>query len=327
VVTPQVPIGSGFDASSTAAEVIDGVDLTGSIAVVTGGHAGLGVETVRALRGVGATVIAAARDTERAARGLDGIADVEIARLDLTDPASIDDFIADFIASERPLHILVNNAGIMMVPLARDTRGYESQFATNHVGHFQLTVGLWPALQRADGARVVAVSSWGHRHSDIVWDDVQYDSREYDALTSYGQSKTANNLFAVEVDRRGHDDGIRGFALHPGSIVTSVAQQLSTEDLQALGLVDEDGEPIIDPSRNMKSPAQGAATSVWCAASPQLDGMGGVYCENCDIAPLVGDADEAEIREFGSRPLGVMPYSVDPESAARLWDLSHSLIS
>ena len=166
-----------------------------------------------------------------------------------------------------------------------------------------------------------------------MWDDPNYDRRAYDVLGAYGQSKTGNNLFAVELDRRGQDDGIRGFALHPGSIVTSVANHTSTKDLQSLGLVDEDGEPIIDPARNMKSPAQGAATSVWCATSPQLAGVGGLYCENCDVAPLVPQLDdpmaaaaqEAEIKAWGSKPLGVMSYSVDPDAAARLWDLSSQL--
>lgn len=274
----QRPIGSGFGAATSAAEVLDGVDLTGRIAIVTGGHAGIGVKTVRALRDAGATVIVPARDVARATTGLAGIGGVEIEPMDLLDPASIDAFVGRLIGSGRPLHMLVNNAGIMMTPLERDARGYEAQLATNHLGHFQLTVGLWPALARAEGARVVNVSSWGHRHSDIVWDDPNYERRDYDPLNAYGQSKTANILCAIEVDRRGADVGIRGFALHPGSIVTSVAAQMSVADLQALGLVDAAGAPIIDPARNMKSPAQGAATSVWCAASPQLDGHGGVYC-------------------------------------------------
>jgi NAD(P)-dependent dehydrogenase (short-subunit alcohol dehydrogenase family) len=333
VASSQRPVGSGFDAASTAAEVVSGIDLGGKVAVVTGGHAGIGVETVRALRDAGATVVVPARDAARAGEGLVGMDDVEVEPMDLLDPASIDAFLQRFAATRRALHILVNNAGIMMVPLSRDSRGYESQLATNHLGHFQLTLGLWPALRRAGGARVVNVSSWGHRHSGIVWDDPNYDHREYDALGAYGQSKTANNLFAVEVDRRGAPDGIHAFSLHPGSIVTSVARQLSTADLRNLGLVDENGDPIIDPDRNMKSVEQGAATSVWCATSPQLDGLGGLYCENCDVAPLVVELDDPataaqrdeEIRAFGSRPLGVLPYSVDSGNAARLWDLSTEL--
>jgi NAD(P)-dependent dehydrogenase (short-subunit alcohol dehydrogenase family) len=333
VPTPQRPLGSGFDASSTAADVLAAVDLTDKVAIVTGGYSGIGVETVRAFASAGATVVVPTRDRARAAKALAGIDRVELEPMDLLDPSSIDSFAERFVVSGRPLHILVNSAATMMGPLARDARGYEAQLATNHLGHFELVVGLWPALQRADGARVVNVSSWGHRHSSIVWDDPNYERRPYDPLTAYGQSKTGNNLLAVEVDRRGEPHGIRGFALHPGSIVTSIANQVSSDDLHAMGLVDEHGERIIDPARNMKSPEQGAATSVWCAASPQLDGEGGVYCENADIAPLVADlADpeaqarrDAEIRQFGSLSLGVLPYSVDPEAAARLWDLSTEL--
>jgi NAD(P)-dependent dehydrogenase (short-subunit alcohol dehydrogenase family) len=327
VLTAQQPIGSGFGAASTAAEVIAGIDLSRKVAIVTGGYSGIGVETVRTLRAAGAEVIVPTRDHARAVEALDGIEGVEFEPMDLLDPRSIDVFAERFVASDRPLHVVVNSAGIMMVPLARDARGYESQFATNHLGHFQLVVRLWPALRRAEGARVVNVSSWGHRHSPIVWDDANYERRDYDPLGAYGQSKTGNNLVALEIDQRGQADGIRGFSLHPGSILTSLARQTSIEDLQKLGLVDDNGEPIIDPARNMKSVAQGAATSVWCATSPQLDGLGGVYCENCDIAPLVPAAaqEDPAIKLFGSTPLGVMPYAVDPEAASRLWDLSTRL--
>jgi NAD(P)-dependent dehydrogenase (short-subunit alcohol dehydrogenase family) len=288
---------------------------------------------VRSLRAHGASVIVPTRNRASALAALAGIEGLEIEPMDLLDPASIDAFAEKFIGSRRPLHILVNSAGIMMVPLTRDARGYESQFATNHLGHFQLVLGLWPALLQAEGARVVNVSSWGHRHSDIVWDDPNYERRDYDPLGAYGQSKTGNNLFAVEIDQRGQEHGIRAFSLHPGSILTSLARHTSIEDLKAIGIVDENGEPVIDPARNMKSVPQGAATSVWCAASPQLDGLGGVYCENCDIARLVPEVDDpeaaaqrdAEVRVFGSTPLGVFAYSVDPESASRLWDLSTTL--
>jgi NAD(P)-dependent dehydrogenase (short-subunit alcohol dehydrogenase family) len=328
--TPQEPIGSGYGAASTAAEVINGIDLTGKVAIVTGGYSGIGVETVRALRGAGAAVIVPTRDHNRAAEALAGIDGVEIESMDLLDPRSIGAFAERFAESGRPLHILVNSAGIMAAPLSRDARGYESHFATNHLGHFQLVLGLWPALLRAGGARVVNVSSWGHRQSPIVWDDVHYEHREYNPVTAYGQSKTANNLFAVEIDRRGRADGIRGFSLHPGSIITPLARHTPVEALRGMGVIDENGAPVIDPARNMKTVEQGAATSVWCATSPQLDGLGGVYCENSDIAPLVaGENDPAaaawraeQITLVGSAPFGVLPYSVDPESAARLWDLS-----
>lgn len=317
----------------SAGEVIAGVDLTGKTAIVTGGYSGLGVETVRALRTAGASVVVPVRNREKAAETLAGVDGVRLEPMDLQDPASVDAFADRFLDGDRPLHLLVNSAGIMAVPLSRDARGYESHFATNHLGHFQLTLRLWPALLRAGagGARVVAVSSWGHRQSDIVWDDVHFERRPYEPMNAYGQSKTANNLFAVELDRRGRDHGVRAFSLHPGRILTPLVRHTDPDVLRRMGMIDENGEPLIDPSRNMKSPEQGAATSVWCATSPLLDGHGGVYCENSDIAPLVPEGDdpaalaEERVRTQESLAFGVMPYSIDPDSATRLWDLSEKL--
>ena len=324
LTTPQAPIGSGFRPASTAAEVISGIDLSNKVAIVTGGYSGIGLETARVLRAAGAKVIIPARDLDKARRALDGVG-VEIAPMDLMDPASIDAFVDHFLDFSQPLHVLVNSAGIMAGPLVRDARGYESQFATNHLGHFQLTTRLWPALRRANGARVVAVSSWGHRRSPVVFDDPNYERRPYDGWLAYGQSKTANILFALAADERGKADGVRAFSLHPGSIAgTGLERHVSREALQAGGVLDEDGRPIIDPARGFKTVEQGAATSVWCATSPQLDGMGGVYCQDCDIAPLVSETNFAA--QLGSLPLGVLPYAVDPEAANRLWDLSQLLL-
>jgi NAD(P)-dependent dehydrogenase (short-subunit alcohol dehydrogenase family) len=329
--TLQKPIGSGFAAASTAGDVLKGLDLSGKIAIVTGGYSGIGLETTRALRSAGARIIVPARDHDKAATALEGLDGVEIEAMDLIDPASIDAFAERFLASGQPLHILVNSAGIMAAPLARDARGYESQFATNHLGHFQLVVRLWPALRQANGARVVSVSSWGHRYSPVVFEDPNFERRDYDRWSAYGQSKTANILFAVALDERGKADGVRAFSLHPGSIVgTGLEKYLSDEELRAFGVIDENGKPIRDPARQLKTVEQGAATSVWCATSPQLDGTGGVYCENCDIAPLVPTEDQANsrmdvIRQGGSLPLGVMPYAVDTEAADRLWNLSERL--
>ncbi|MEV1011994.1 oxidoreductase [Streptomyces sp. NPDC049881] len=321
--TPQQPLGSGLGPATTAAEAVAGLDLTGRTVIVTGGASGLGVETVRALRGAGAAVVVPARDTARAAGTLGGIGGVTVLPMDLADPASVDAFADRFLAGGTPLHALVNSAGIMAAPLTRDADGHESHFATNHLGHFRLTLRLWPALLRAEGARVVSVSSWGHRRSGIVWDDPDYAGRPYDPMDAYGQSKTANVLFAVELDRRGRSSGVRGFALHPGSIVTPLARHQDAASLRRMGVVDEDGTPVIDPSRNLKTPEQGAATSVWCAVSPRLDGLGGVYCENCDIAPLVPEGAE---RADGPGPaFGVLPYAVDPASARRLWEMSERM--
>ncbi|TCL54103.1 NAD(P)-dependent dehydrogenase (short-subunit alcohol dehydrogenase family) [Kineothrix alysoides] len=327
MTTKQTPIGFGFWAGSTTTDVIAGIDLTGKTAIVTGGYSGLGRETVRTLRSAGASVIVPTRDYNRAVNALAGIEGVEIKEMDLLNPASIDAFAEWFLASGRPLHILVNSAGIMACPLARDSRGYESQFSTNHLGHFQLTTRLWPALRRANGARVVSVSSWGHHFSPVVFDDPNFERREYGPWLGYGQSKTANVLFAVALDERGKKNNIRAFALHPGSIFgTGLEKHVPFEELVASGSVDEQGNAVRDPSRNLKTVEQGAATSVWCATSPQLDGMGGVYCENCDIAPL--EAENPENWDIGAAMIvgGVMPYAVDPEAADHLWNLSEQLV-
>jgi NAD(P)-dependent dehydrogenase (short-subunit alcohol dehydrogenase family) len=322
--TEQSPVGSGFGPATTAADVVDGVDLSGRIAIVTGGASGIGVETARALQRAGARVIVPARDVDRAAEALAGI-DVELECMDLMDAASIDAFADRFLDRGAPLHLLVNNAGIGGAPLTRDARGYEAHFATNHLGHFQLTARLWPALRRAGGARVVVVSSWAHRHSAMVLDDPNYERRAYDSATAYGQSKTANVLFAVALDARGEPDRIRAFSLHPGAIVESNFRR-NTPDalLTAVGMLDEHGAAVIDPAKGWKTIAQGAATNVWCATSPQLDGLGGLYAQDCDIAPLVTDVDPADTG-FGPAPLGVYPYAVDPGIAEDLWTLTERL--
>ena len=322
--TPQKPIESGFGASSTAESVIKGIDLTGKVIIVTGGYSGIGLETTRVLEAAGATVIVPARDLDKARRNLIGIA-VELEYIDLFNPASIDEFAEKFLTSGRPLHILINSAGIMANPLTRDLRGYESQFATNHLGHFQLAARLMPALIKAQGARVISVSSWGHRLSEVVFDDVNFEHREYDRMKAYGQSKTANILFAVRLDELAKAKGIRAFALHPGSISgTDLSRNFSEDELRSFGVIDEKGKPVINPENQQKNIAQGAATSVWFATSPQLNDMGGVYGENCDISPLVQPGESIELKP-GYRPVGVMPYAVNNEFANRLWALSEKL--
>jgi len=286
--TAQVPIHSGFGYLATAAEVIQGCDLSGKIAIVTGGASGIGVETTRALASAGAHVIVPARDEAKARKALHGIDGIELAMLDLADPASITAFAKKFRASRRPLHMLVNNAGVMFTPFGRDNRGYETQFATNYLGHFQMTVQLWPALRDANGARIVSVSSRGHRFSPMDFDDPHFDRRAYDKFVAYGQSKTASVLIAVAADARGKDDGIRAFALHPGRILaTNLSRHMSEAEVSAVPVADERGQPFTDPANYVKSIEQGAATNVWCATSSQLDGKGGVYCEDCDIASVV----------------------------------------
>lgn len=330
--TRQHPIGTGYGAATTASDIMQGIDLSGKTALVTGGYSGLGRETVRVLRDAGARVIVPARDVPRARAALAGIDGVRIEAMDLLDPASIDAFADRILTSEEALHILVNSAGIMACPLTRDTRGHEAQLATNHLGHFQLTLRLLPALRRARGARVVSVSSYGHRFSPVVFDDPDFERRPYDRWTAYGQSKTANILFALALDAREKERGVRAFSLHPGSIVgTGLDKHLDREELRRLGVIDADGRPVIDPARNMKTVEQGAATSVFCAVSPQLDGLGGVYCENCDIAPLAVQAsssvDDLLARASDhTRRFGVMPYAVDLQAAERLFALSEQLL-
>jgi NAD(P)-dependent dehydrogenase (short-subunit alcohol dehydrogenase family) len=323
--TPQAPIDSGFNSSSTAVEVIKGIDLSGKTAIVTGGYSGLGREAARELRAAGARVIVPVRDVDRSAAALAGI-DVEIEPMDLLDPVAIDAFAERFLAFDQPLHILLNSAGIMANPLIRDARGYESQFATNHLGHFQLAVRLWPALVKAKGARVVSVSSWGHHFSSVVFADPNFERRDYDPWTAYGQSKTANILFAVALDELGKQHGVRAFSLHPGSVPgTGLQKHVSAEEQKAAGVIGERGELIHDPLKNIKTVEQGAATSIWCATNPQLDGKGGVYCENCDIAVLVDERAPLHL-EDSSKQFGVLDYAIDPVAADRLWNLSEQLL-
>lgn len=323
MTTPQKLIGSGHTAHTTSLDIIRGNNLAGRLAIVTGGYAGLGLEAARTLSEAGARVVVPARAVDRARQAIAEIGGgIEVRRMDLTDPASIDAFARGVVQSGLALDILINSAGIMASPtLERDARGNELQFSTNHLGHFQLTHRLWPALRRAKGARVVSVSSLGHHLSDIDWDDINFERRPYDGWVAYGQSKTANVLFAVELDRRGRDEGIRGFSLHPGGIVTGLARHIPLEQLKQAGNIDPDGEPVIDPDRDMKSIAQGAATHLWCALSEQLDGSGGVFCLNSDIAPI----DAGEVSAHGRRIYGVAPYAVDALSAERLWELSQAM--
>lgn len=323
-MTPQRKTGSSFGRESTAAEVVAGIDLTGKTAIVTGGYSGLGLETVRALASAGAHVVVGARRPGHAREMLNvaGIpagtegGTVSVAALDLADQASVGEFAAGFLSSAlgesgTGLDILINNAAIMASPEKRVGPGWESQFATNHLGHFALTNLLWPALSAGPGARVVSLSSTGHKLSAIRFDDINFDSG-YDKWKAYGQAKTANSLFAVQLDFLGRDLGVRAFAVHPGGIMTELQRHLPRAEMVAAGWMDEHGK--VDA--RFKTPEQGAATSVWAATSPALQGMGGVYCEDCDIAePTQAGSPEARIR-------GVDAHAVDPSDAARLWVLS-----
>ncbi|MFE2734671.1 SDR family NAD(P)-dependent oxidoreductase [Streptomyces sp. NPDC059349] len=314
---PQTP--HTFGASTTAAEVIDGVDLHGHRAVVTGASSGIGVETVRALASAGADVTLAVRDTDAGAKVAArleselpyGAGKLTVGRLDLADRSTIAEFVA---AWQGPLHILVNNAGVMAPPqLVRTPDGRELQFAVNHLGHFALAVGLHPALAAADGARVVAVSSIGHLFSPVVFDDLDFRYRPYDPWTSYGQSKTANVLFAVGAAERWADDGITANALMPGNVAdTSLARHM---DMQQVADFMASGELALPPGKTVE---QGAATSVLLAASPTVQGITGRYFEDC--------AQSDQVTERATAVSGVAPYALNRENAARLWIVSEDLV-
>ena len=325
--TLQNPVGSGFDAASTTAEIIKGIDLKGKTAIVTGGYAGIGLETVKALAGAGAKVIVPARNTEKAKTNLKGIANIEVEFMDLMSTSSIDAFAEKFLASAEVLHLLINNAGIMWVPLERDERGYESQLATNYLGHFQLTARLWTALAKADGARVVNVSSWGHHFSPFIFEDPNFLNREFESFSAYGQSKTASILFSLELDIRGKNAGVRSYSLHPGIISeTELGRNVPHEDLVDYGVFDENGIVINDPSKGLKSLSQGASTTVWCATSTLLNTIGGVYCENADIAKLDLQTEDSKENLDGSTMMkDVMPFALDEGAAKKLWILSEQL--
>lgn len=305
----QQPLGSGFGARSTASQVLDGIDLAGRTALVTGGYSGIGLETTRALSAAGASVVVPARRPDTAREALAGIDRVTVDELDLGDLGSVDAFAQRALGAHASIDIVIGSAGIMAVPergLLGD--GWEAQFATNHLGHFALVNRLWPAIESA-GGRVVAVSSTAHHRTGIRWDDVDF-ATGYDKWEAYGQSKTANALFAVHLDALARDRGVRAFAVHPGGILTQLQRHMTTQEQVDMGWIDADGN-LVNPV--FKSTEQGAATQTWAATSPQLDGLGGLYLEDCDVArPWV---------EGGPRA-GVRPWAVDPDEAARLWTLS-----
>lgn len=308
-----------FSSASTAAEVVAGLDLGGRRAVITGGASGIGTETARALAAAGASVTLAVRDTtagQEAAgrlRASTGNQNITVAPLDLADPRSIAAFTA---AWRGPLHILIGNAGVMAIQaLTRTGRGPELQFATNHLGHFALATGLHHALAAAGNARIVSVSSSGHQLSPVVFDDLDYRFRDYDPFGAYGQSKTANILFAVEATRRWAADGITANALHPGGIATRLQRHVG-----GAAYMRQAAERFRQAGTALKTAEQGAATSALLAASPLLEGIGGRYFEDCNPAPVIHARGAAGLG-------GVASYALDPGNAARLWAVSTALTS
>ncbi|MFD5893072.1 MULTISPECIES: SDR family NAD(P)-dependent oxidoreductase [unclassified Streptomyces] len=308
-----------FTRETTAAEVIDGIDLTGRRAVVTGGASGIGVETARALASAGAEVTLAVRNVEAGERtaaditATTGNPHVSVAPIELADRSSVAAFAA---GRQGPLHILVNNAGVMAEPLKRTPEGWEHQFATNHLGHFGLALGLHDALAEAGNARIVSVSSSAHHRSPVVFDDINFEKREYEPWSAYGQSKTANVLFAVEASKRWADDGITVNAVMPGGIRTNLQRHQQGDNLSP------ELRALME-SYPWKTTEQGAATSILVAVSPLLDGVGGRYFEDVtEAGPYVPSGDSGLTDDSG-----VAAYALDPEAAARLWDVSRELLA
>ncbi len=315
----QKPIGSGFHAKSTASEVLAGKDLSGKNAVVTGGYSGIGIEAVRALAAAGAKVTVPARRINVAEEALGGVAgDIEIAKMDLGDIASVRKFASDYAGTGRALHMLINNAGIMACPETRVGPRWESQFGINHLGHMAMTMGLAGCMQKANGARLVCLSSTAHAMTDVHWDDPHFTSHDYDKWQAYGQAKSANALFAKQVDKMGQEHGVRAFSVHPGGIFTPLQRHLPEEEMVALGWKNADGTIPEAIAAMFKTPEQGASTSVWAATSESLDGMGGLYCEDCDVAQLA--------TEESQRWQHAREWICDDEKAERLWEMSEKML-
>ena len=307
----QSPINSGLNKSSTANAVMTGLNLAGKTALITGGSSGLGLESTKALTAAGAHVIVGARSVAIAQEQLREISNVTVMLLDLSDLTSVKQFSDKIVSLEVRIDMLICNAGVMACPETRVGPGWELQFATNHIGHYVLTNLIWDTLN--PGARIVCVSSAGHHLSPIRWDDVHF-SCGYDKWLAYGQSKTANALFALQLDEYGKQSKIRAFSLHPGKIFTPLQRHLEEKEMIEAGWLDADGNPA-DPT--FKTPEQGAATQVWAASSPKLEGLGGLYCEDCEIAKPASKCSEP----FS----GVCEYAADLEAAKRLWNYTSEL--
>ena len=310
-----------FGYRTTAMQTVEQLDLTGKKAVVTGGYSGIGLETVRALASAGAHVTLACRDLPRAQKtaqnlnAASGNLQIDALALSLDSQASVKQFAESYLDTSKSLDMLINNAAVMACPFELTQDGFEMQFGTNHLGHFALVQHLLPVLQASNYARVVCLSSTGHFLSPVVFEDLNFAVREYQPWLSYGQAKTANALTAVGIQARYADQGIEGFAVHPGGIMTSLQRHMSKEDIQSRGWVDEAG----NINERFKTPEQGASTSTWAATSPYLTGKGGQYLEDCSEAQVHQSMPESRT--------GVMHYAVDPEVADRLWQVSLELIN
>ena len=319
----QRPIVSGFNAKSESSDVLNGVNLQDKVIIVTGGYSGIGIETTRGLALAGAEVIIPAKRVDVAANNLNGIVSKEnIYQMDLGDLNSVKSFTDKFKNKFSKLNILINNAGIMACPETRVGKNWESQFAINHIGHFLLTKELMNVMADTEGSRFVSLSSSAHALTGILWDDIHFSKHPYDKWMAYGQSKTASSLIAIEFNKRMKDYGVEGFSVHPGGIITPLQRHLEKEEMIALGWMDEDGSPSELTKNFFKSPSQGASTTLWCATSNDLNGLGGVFCEDCDIAKRKSEVDESLQRYFG-----VADWAVDTDEALKLWELSEKIIT
>lgn len=318
--------------TATAAEVIAGHDLAGRHVIVTGGYGGVGYESAKAFAQAGADVLVVGRDPVKGAdavarlRAATGNAQIAFSRLDLGRLQAVDAWVRDYLATGTPVHVLVNNAAVMWPPERWTAEGLEPHFAINHLAHFALTVGLLPCLEAAGDARVICLSSSAHRRSEVDFDDPCYRRRSYDPARAYGQSKTANALFAVGFAARFAGPGLTANAVMPGAVRTDLTRHLSTAELQARGWLDAEGN---DLREGWKNPEQGAATTVWAAVASDLKDVSGKYLEDCAIAtplPATTRPSQGSYDPRGSLRGHYLPYALDPDNAERLWTLSEQLI-
>ena len=319
----QKPTNSGFHSKTNADEIIKGIDITNKTAIVTGGYSGIGLETTRALVNAGAKVIIPAKRTEIACKNLQGIVPNEdIVEMNLENLNSVKKFTEDFKENFKKLDLLINNAGIMACPETRIGNNWESQFAVNHIGHFLLTKELMSTMAETDGARFVSLSSSAHSLTGILWDDIHFKANSYDKWMAYGQSKTASSLIAIEFHKRMIDKGVSGYSVHPGGILTPLQRHLQKEEMVALGWMDEDGAPSEMAKNFFKTTSQGASTTLWCATSSSLNEIGGVFCEDCDVAKRKNEVDESLQRYFG-----VADWAIDTDEASKLWDITEKMLA
>ena len=319
----QKPINSGFSNKSEPKDILKNIDLHNKVAIVTGGYSGIGLETTKALVAVGANVIIPAKRPEIANQNLNGVvSETNIIKMDLGNLNSVKNFTNSFKENFNTLSLLINNAGIMACPETRVGDNWESQFAINHIGHFLLTRELMNILADTQGSRFVSLSSSAHALTGILWDDIHFNKQPYNKWMAYGQSKTASSLIAIELNKKMKDYGVESFSVHPGGIITPLQRYLEKEEMIALGWMDEDGSPSELAKNFFKSPSQGASTTLWCATSNDLNGLGGVFCEDCDIAKRKSEVDESL-----QRYTGVANWAVDTDEATRLWELSEEIIT